>query len=1219
MSLAGLDSESVKKAYETTVADPTGWFLLHYTTRAEVALLKKGTGGFAETREAIADYGEPSPLFGLVLYRRKKVLLKYVPEDTSRLLQARLSVHLQSVIESFAHDALLSLTTASDLTETALSSSVSALKASGSIKSTSGRKHKLLSEILEDGSESNAPHQAVTEVAETDKVEDTIGRSETQRSSEGSTLQVVSADTIVKPPCTTSLDNSRATSTERPSTAVPTKRAQEEDRLAQRPSLDERRSITESSSSPRKPYVPYAYKPKVKLGPRPSIDAGQASRKSGSFSRPISTLPAGVTMPQRKQLAYERPSSHQAASKPFFPEGARITEMSSSASMMSPMSERPDSSHGSINTVPAYTHYPEPSSPTIPSVSLEKQRLMKALQQRRKNQQARKASVETDPADANPSPPIKEEPFEPSQDSASDTNGADRMVNEVNMKAKSTPHNASSRDTENVDPGVATNGKVVESAAIKTSTPHIVANSDLQELKRSNVSELAIKDETVDGTDLEASYALQKADVPQLAKIEETVIKEEASINGGLDPSVNGNDKSDSETMVSIRTAKVAGQSEDVDGMRTGKGLKSSEKYIAQTEEATADDGKLRDTAYHIASEAPLNPEIAQLDNSAEREPHSDAGDENVAASLPSMIKEEPVGDSAESPTAPTITPGDILEEDKAPSTNQLKKESSTSSVNRKKRPDPIEPPVFDSSDAGSISGDSFMEELRSATVEEATPMIVSRSPATPVFPLSRRSSETSKLGRTVTSPTDSDAPPLPAISPELKKTMSDSASFRLASDSQSIRSVSNPIDALPAMPRDKGLSHGSVSRFTSRASSVSPSPEKASVDRQSSKKTGVSSLISSRIKALEKLSTSGSQQNLTTAVVTPSLVSKRKTSLSTPPSSAGTDMSRQRESRPYPTPSPSPHNFVARTFGSRKAPSPAPAPAPAPASQPTEPNFKPGIFVTTTQARQRPQRPTLERSQESEVSLNESLLSSAPSVQTEPPSNSYFSRPTKKTKSKKGSVSSISSAVLETLSPSRNSFSSRRSTASRRSSNDTIRQPVSPFTPGSGSETKSKGSSEKKESKKSRLLRRMSSMSFSPRKNTTLNPTLNDQPIVEGTEPESSKKWSPMVLGDVNVQFPDTLLWKRRHFEIDSHGYLIVAPSKTERNSRITTKRYHISEFRVPYAPDQDREELPFSVILDFHDNSTLQCACEHSQGQLEVLKILVECHTAFSPKGGR
>ena len=65
-------------------------FLLNYTSRDEVDLLSHGTEGFVEAREAIAKYEEESPLFGLVVYKKKKALLKYVPEGTSRLLQGDL-------------------------------------------------------------------------------------------------------------------------------------------------------------------------------------------------------------------------------------------------------------------------------------------------------------------------------------------------------------------------------------------------------------------------------------------------------------------------------------------------------------------------------------------------------------------------------------------------------------------------------------------------------------------------------------------------------------------------------------------------------------------------------------------------------------------------------------------------------------------------------------------------------------------------------------------------------------------------------------------------------------------------------------------------------------------------------------------------------------------------------------------------------------------------
>lgn len=64
-------------------------FLLKYASRDEVDVLTRGTGGAAEARGAIAHYEERSPLYGFLLYRRRKVLIKYVPEGTSRLLQGR--------------------------------------------------------------------------------------------------------------------------------------------------------------------------------------------------------------------------------------------------------------------------------------------------------------------------------------------------------------------------------------------------------------------------------------------------------------------------------------------------------------------------------------------------------------------------------------------------------------------------------------------------------------------------------------------------------------------------------------------------------------------------------------------------------------------------------------------------------------------------------------------------------------------------------------------------------------------------------------------------------------------------------------------------------------------------------------------------------------------------------------------------------------------------
>lgn len=87
MSLNGLDVPEVQQAYEATLSEAGGWILVKYVSRDEIALLGHGQAGLSEARNAILQYDELSPLYGLAVYRRRKVLVKYVPKGTSRLLQ----------------------------------------------------------------------------------------------------------------------------------------------------------------------------------------------------------------------------------------------------------------------------------------------------------------------------------------------------------------------------------------------------------------------------------------------------------------------------------------------------------------------------------------------------------------------------------------------------------------------------------------------------------------------------------------------------------------------------------------------------------------------------------------------------------------------------------------------------------------------------------------------------------------------------------------------------------------------------------------------------------------------------------------------------------------------------------------------------------------------------------------------------------------------------
>jgi hypothetical protein len=55
--------------------------------------------------------------------------------------------------------------------------------------------------------------------------------------------------------------------------------------------------------------------------------------------------------------------------------------------------------------------------------------------------------------------------------------------------------------------------------------------------------------------------------------------------------------------------------------------------------------------------------------------------------------------------------------------------------------------------------------------------------------------------------------------------------------------------------------------------------------------------------------------------------------------------------------------------------------------------------------------------------------------------------------------------------------------------------------------------------------------------------------------------------------------------------------------------RKYHISQFYPPFAPDMERMEMPFSVVLDFREDTAgglggcLQVAAQSGKGQGEVL----------------
>ena len=122
----------------------------------------------------------------------------------------------------------------------------------------------------------------------------------------------------------------------------------------------------------------------------------------------------------------------------------------------------------------------------------------------------------------------------------------------------------------------------------------------------------------------------------------------------------------------------------------------------------------------------------------------------------------------------------------------------------------------------------------------------------------------------------------------------------------------------------------------------------------------------------------------------------------------------------------------------------------------------------------------------------------------------------------------------------------------------------------------------------------------------TLISPTVKEEDLADLSELHPAQP-SVQYMGDVNVQFPDNLLWKRRTLGIDSQGFLIltVSAANAGNKDKPTTgvKRYHLSEFRTPYTPDVEVQELPNSVVLDLIEGPGLQMACEDRAGQMELL----------------
>ncbi|KAK6536522.1 hypothetical protein TWF281_000750 [Arthrobotrys megalospora] len=338
MALNGLDAQALKEAFDYACSEP-GWFLLKYETRDDITLLGKGASAVKDMRELISNEPDDSPIYGFIRYRRRNILIKLVPDNTSRVLKARSQVHFQSVVERFSPcDVTVSLKSYKELTDAALTTACSTHTATASISSSSSslRQRRLtdIQETSEEGFETQT--EPKPEATTTSKVVE---------NQQGLQVIVTTHDPGV------SSDGRRAPIEVEISAPEPIKVEQEVEDFSVPDTVDEtgltrtdslireredggppRKSTSSTTGRPTAEDI-YAelalkYAPKVKLGPRPSADwhkrphtssstgSGPVTgdSKEGSKSGPTASVPKNVhlpaRMPTRKARSGSQSSNH---------------------------------------------------------------------------------------------------------------------------------------------------------------------------------------------------------------------------------------------------------------------------------------------------------------------------------------------------------------------------------------------------------------------------------------------------------------------------------------------------------------------------------------------------------------------------------------------------------------------------------------------------------------------------------------------------------------------------------------------------------------------------------------------------------------------------------------------------------------------------------------------------------------------------------------------
>ncbi|KAB5570258.1 hypothetical protein GE09DRAFT_1171026 [Coniochaeta sp. 2T2.1] len=1390
MSLNGLDDPKVKEAHAAAIAEPGGWFLLKYVSRDELELAGRGNGGIVEVRNAIAQHEDDTPLYGFLRYRRRNVLIKYLPEDCSRLVQARVTVHFTSLCDQLApYDTTFEISNPKELKDTKLSAACSLHAASGSTSSsTSSLRRRRLMEIAEEEEEGERER----------KRQSTVKEEERPMSSEGPEDSApVTVLSPASPPAVT-LNSDLATSPEEsqfagtfepptftgaPRSSSPTK------------SFDD--AGRRNSSQSARPDL-YSYGKKVKLGPRPSLETSGRPRTSAGTGtyRPVSSIPAGFKLSSKgsKRSKSQDKISEQNESE-IKEEGAETGEAAETAtSNLVPESRptgsenehtRPHTSSGEVPTDLGSEATPKPNLPAMPPapakqnvMTPEMARLKKAMKLREKKKLLSTQQISTErPAG------MASEPSTPSfpTDGQGEDDNAKHLAVPEELELTTDRHAEGKLYMSQADSAIGIDVANDQSSIDTRTDFHLDsptgALSDIGDsTKASSLSEST--DETI-----QADYLRKESPTDDNAGQHDDVESDSGAIAGEEHVEPNAQPLSPAAELTATEDrGETTAELVDTNFADLEEAPCNAEKDDPEapaeeltTAEVSSDQSEALPISKFASTAAPNTSESsAALESLAPTGGNAGPPEDAPPTQGPEATPDSPQFKAPQSkfsteaqplPSTPTKTKSPIsfvvtsaptpddeaVRHEKGPAATEEAGRSSIESKSAKRRAvvEPIRTdldPDKDRFESDFSDDDELMEELQSATLEQAKPMTVSKSPISPAFPI--MSPKRSNTG--------------------LSATSVDSNGY---SNQSTVRAASNPIRGSLLSPTDAATTTTSARTVSSGAVFLHKITQQTSSADLRPKSSKIGSSISQRIKALEKLSSTAGGAEAVPSKERPSstFFAVRKPSPRGEPTRSPSVLARASAALQGSSPSPpdtsresSPEagriprdrsgSMASRLsmFETGNAPRGRPESIqvtarivrdptqsfpkmPEPKTDPSDysplnlkqsplvvdhqrasPSRKQTVYTPPEQAPSVPES-VAELQRETTLSLLQRRFSKGRRSQSQDrngdttddePKEEPSNRPRRRSsltvvkdyiKDRRDSLlggRSPSTDNLSLLSPQntgnlaspaiatpssrsgsrppsvhQNSIFPRRlSISSRRSSVDAKSPPLQAapqFTgglspslmteatgeydsddrygdkysrPGSNSSTGSALSpGPKNPNRATRFMRRLSNTIGSTRKNMPphISPTVAeeddsvfaDQSIKLAVHPSrggnSNQQEIPTYLGDVNVQFPDTLLWKRRTMCLDSQGFLIlstvqgVTVTKDSKLQAGAIKRYHLSDFRTPYIPEMEVQELPNSVVLDFVDGSGVQIACEDRAGQLNTLHILQTAHRQHSSFG--